>query len=193
MSNLGKKSPSRQKNDVSDTLIYIFLFLLLALLIGGIGWWVYDRYYKEEPVQPKVFNYEFFLGPKKNSPSHEEVSKLISSNRNTLKRINWALDDQLESKKLTEEEKEAVRAELSNIDPKFDEMMKRQVINEKTDPQMLKIIYDLAYDYGKILVRARDITLVRWNVEEAKRQKEEQKKWTISSSEKAEIDEKMNT
>ena len=170
MSNIGKHSKKSSSND--DTLLYVFLFLLVALLAGGLIYWKW-------PTKTKS-NYDYSeLGERKNSPTQKEVSKLFSDNRNRIKSTERILNDKMRTKRLSSKEKEEVRAELDKINKKLYKDLQGHDLKriKKETPEMLASIYAQLYEDGKTLVRIKERTSTNRPYEVAKKQQEIQEKW----------------
>ncbi|KLL05341.1 MAG: hypothetical protein MRERV_2c088 [Mycoplasmataceae bacterium RV_VA103A] len=186
--------PSSQKNSQQsdDTLIYILLILLVALLIGALGYWWWQNHKK-----PKWnYNYEGELGKWTDTPTADDLKQLMLGNRSRLKTTKRFLNDKMRSKQLTEAEKAEVRKELESVDMKMDEVLQGQKLSElaKTSPDFISKFYQLFYEQGKALVRAKTkASSINRSTEKLKRQQKFQATWDISKTEEKEITVQLKT
>ncbi|MCE8167778.1 MAG: hypothetical protein I3275_04060 [Candidatus Moeniiplasma glomeromycotorum] len=193
MSNIDKNLSNKRKKeeDSSDWLLYIFYFLF-AVLIGLIIWWVYDKYFKENPpTHARVVNYEGVLGKKEENPQAKAVSDLIRNNRETLKSVNWLLEGKVKGKELSEAEKENAREKLKGVNKKLVETLQSFKISE-IPPENLKTIYDQLYEEAKILLEVYWDLSASPDSEETKKQWEVQQEWDISEAEHTKIKQKLD-
>ncbi|MCE8168239.1 MAG: hypothetical protein I3275_06515 [Candidatus Moeniiplasma glomeromycotorum] len=193
MSNIDKNLSNKRKKeeDSSDWLLYIFYFLF-AVLIGLIIWWVYDKYFKENPpTGTRTINYESVLGKKEETPEEKSVRDLIRNNRESLKTVNWLLDGKVKGKELSETEKENLREKLKGVNKSLIETLQGVKISD-IPLENLKTIYNQLYEEAKILLDLYYDLSADHNSKETKEQWEVQQKWDISEEEHAEIKKKLD-
>jgi hypothetical protein len=173
----------------NDTLVYVLLLLFVVILVSTAVYFIWLRL-----PQEIVYNYKEELGEKKTSPTADDVSKLISGNRNRLKTVQRVLANKIKGRRLTDKEKEEVKAELNNIGFDLDKLLQSfdLKVMEKESPELLSSFYSQLYEQGKVSVRLKSKTSVDRPYEEVKRQKEFQEVWEISDYEERDIESKMN-
>ncbi|CAG8833107.1 27245_t:CDS:1, partial [Racocetra persica] len=111
-----------------------------------------------------------------------------------LKTTKRFLDDKMKSKRLTEAEKTEVRKELESVDMSMDEVLQEQNLSElaKTNPAFISEFYQLFYEQGKALVRAKTkASSINRSTEKLKRQQKFQAIWDISKTEEKAITEQL--
>ncbi|CAG8447586.1 11318_t:CDS:2 [Racocetra fulgida] len=125
-----------------------------------------------------------------------DLKQLILGNRGRLKTTKRFLNDKMKSKRLTEAEKAEVRKELESVDMKIDEVLQEQNLSElaKTNPTFISKFYQLFYEQGKALVRAKaKASFINQSTEELKRQQKFQDIWDISKTEEKAITAQLKT
>ncbi|CAI2177562.1 2442_t:CDS:10 [Funneliformis geosporum] len=119
-------SPNKKKEPGSDALIYLLLFMLVALLVGELD--------------------KFSV-----SPTADEVIKLIQGNRNRRKTAKRILAGEMRGRTLTNQEKKEVEKELAMINEKWAENLQGFNMKEieKENPTVLAKIYAGLYEQAE--------------------------------------------
>ncbi|CAI2194089.1 5481_t:CDS:2, partial [Funneliformis geosporum] len=153
-------SPNKKKEQGSDTLLYILLLMLVALLVGELG--------------------KFSA-----SPTANEVIKLIQGNRNRHKTAKRIFAGEMRGRVLTDKEKKEVKKDLDSFNKEWAKLLHGLEIEviEKESPAFLAKLYSELYEQGKVTTRLKHNTSVSRPLEELRKQEQIQKVWDIPDQE----------